>query len=164
MVDSNSLSLLPFACSWLYFLFFWPAVGCAPRFAQLLQDLVVGLNRHVAGQVGILVRDLHDARVIGSRGRRRGALQVGVLTAVSPVRARRGPHDWGSSWEGLTQTRRALLPAQGALRVWAPKSRGPRGVWVFTGGGSNCCCWCCSYQCTYVIVHAKCAEKCACNR
>ena len=33
----------------------------------------------------------------------------------------------GSSWEGLTQTRPALLPYAGALRAWVPKSRGPEG-------------------------------------
>ena len=41
--------------------------------------------------------------------------------------AHAGPHYWGSSWEGLTQTRPALLPYAGALRAWVPKSRGPGG-------------------------------------
>ena len=51
------------------------------------------------------------------------------------VRARPGPRDWGSSWEGLTQTRPALLSNAGALREWVPKSRGPGGFRVPRGGG-----------------------------
>ena len=72
----------------LYSLFFLPAVGCAfffaccwmcfffslTQFAQLIHDLVVGLNRHVAGQEAIIVRDLDVARVVGSRGKRHGTL------------------------------------------------------------------------------------------
>ena len=68
----------------------------------LLHSLVVRLKRQVAGQVIILVRHLRVAYV-GGRGKRPGTLHVGMLTAVSSVQARPGPHDW----------------------VWVPNSRGP---------------------------------------
>ena len=54
---------------------------------SLLRALVVRLHRHVAGQVGILVQDLHVARVNSRRGMRHSALHECMLTAVSSVRA-----------------------------------------------------------------------------
>ena len=71
----------------------------------LLHVLVVRLEGHVARQVIILVRHLRVAHI--GHGMRRGALYECMLIAVSSVRARPGPHYWGSSWEGLTQTRPA---------------------------------------------------------
>ena len=44
---------------------------------------------------------------------------------IALYRAHPGPHYWRSTWEGLTQTRPALLPYAGALREWVPKSRRP---------------------------------------
>ena len=43
-----------------------------------------------------------------------------------------GPHDWGSSWEGLTQTRPALLPNAGAFREVGSEEPRTQGFWVTT--------------------------------
>ena len=105
----------------------------------LFHVLVVRLERHVAGQVIILVRHLRVAHIVSGRGMRRGALYECMLTEVSSVRTRPRPHHWGSSWEGLTQTRPALLPYAGALRGWVPKSRGPGGSGLHGWGRTlNC--------------------------
>ena len=69
-----------------------------------------------------MIQILHGVADVGGLGKRRGAMHKCKLTAVSTVQARPGPHDWGSS----CQTSPALLPCAGTLRVWVPKSRGPR--------------------------------------
>ena len=56
-------------------------------FARFFDDLVVRFGRHVMEQVAILVRNLHVVRVNSRRGERHGALPVGMLTAISSVRA-----------------------------------------------------------------------------
>ena len=72
-----------------------------------------------------------------------------------------GPHFWGFNREGLTQTRPAVLPYEGDLRVWVPKSRRP--------GGSEsprvgvvcvlCCALCAMY--TGVVWCPVCGVRCA---
>ena len=126
LVQSRSILLL-----------FSPAVGCVFFFifrlllavhlfftGPISHDLVVGLDRHVAGQEAILVRDLHVVRVVG-RGKRHGTLHECMLTAVSSVRApwtpRLGIHLTGSE-------------------VWVLKSRGPRG-----SGSPRVLCWECFF-------------------
>ena len=45
-------------------------------------------------------------------------------------------HDWGSSWEGLTKTRPALLLHAGALREVGSEEPRTRGFRILTGGGT----------------------------
>ena len=89
------------------------------------------------------------------RSWRRTPQNVIMLTAVSPVLAQPGPHNWGSTWEGLTQTRPALLPYAGGLRGSVPKSRGPGG----SGSPPVGCVLCCVCVCMCVSV---CVSVCVC--
>ena len=59
------------------------------------------------------------------------------IFVASLYRARPGPHDWGSSWKGLTQTRPALLPYARALRERGSEKPRTRGFRVPTGGGTD---------------------------
>ena len=67
-----------------------------------------------------------------------------TVDRITQYRARPGPHDWGSSWEGLTQTRPGLLPYAGALRVVGSEELRTRGFrvprfGVLVGSFNNSC-------------------------
>ena len=85
------------------------------------------LNLNFAGDTIGPSSLLHGVADVGGRGKQRGAPDEGKLTEVSSIRAGPGPHDWGSSWEGLTQTRPALLRAED------PEVLGPHGWWCVGG-------------------------------
>ena len=85
-----------------------------------------------------LLRGVAD---VGGRGKRQGAPDgCNNVRRIALYMTHPGPHTSRFSREGLTQTRPALLPHAGALRVWVLKSRGPGGSGSPAVGGkfSHC--------------------------